>query len=103
MYYLWHASEIGASPDGRRKGEPFGTNYSPSLFAKTPGPVSIIRSFTKPELVNNVNGGPLTLEFDSSVFSESDAPEKLGALVRYFIALRRSAASAQLRVKGRSA
>ena len=87
MYYLWHASEIGASPDGRRKGEPFGTNYSPSLFAKTPGPVSIIRSFTKPELVNNVNGGPLTLEFDSSVFSEADAPEKLGALVRYFIAL----------------
>ncbi|MGN1410765.1 MAG: pyruvate formate lyase family protein [Eubacteriales bacterium] len=87
MYYLWHADEIGASPDGRRKGEPFGTNYSPSLFAKTAGPVSIIRSFTKAELINNVNGGPLTLEFDSSVFSEEDSPEKLGALVQYFIKL----------------
>ena len=29
MYYLWHAAELGASPDGRRKGEAFGTNYSP--------------------------------------------------------------------------
>ena len=33
MYYLWHANEIGASPDGRRKGEAFGTNFSASLFA----------------------------------------------------------------------
>ena len=34
MYYLWHANEIGASPDGRRKAEPFGNNFSASLFAK---------------------------------------------------------------------
>ncbi len=33
MYYLWHASEIGASPDGRRSGEPLGANFSVSLFA----------------------------------------------------------------------
>ena len=48
MYYLWHADEIGASPDGRRKGEPFGTNFSASLFAKLNGPISVIQSFTKP-------------------------------------------------------
>ncbi len=87
MYYLWHAESIGASPDGRRRGEAFGTNFSPSLFAKTAGPVSVIRSFTRPQLINNVNGGPLTLEFDSSVFSEADSAEKLGSLVRYFIKL----------------
>ena len=33
MYYLWHAAEIGASPDGRRAGEPFAANFSPSIFA----------------------------------------------------------------------
>lgn len=87
MYYLWHAESIGASPDGRRRGEAFGTNFSPSLFARTSGPVSVIRSFTRPQLINNVNGGPLTLEFDSSVFSEADSAEKLGSLVRYFIKL----------------
>lgn len=85
MYYLWHAREIGASPDGRRRGEAFGTNYSPSLFARTDGPVSVIRSFTKPELVRNVNGGPLTLEFDSSIFKTEDALEKVASLVRFFI------------------
>ncbi len=87
MYYLWHAAEIGASPDGRRKDEPFGTNYSPSLFARTAGPVSVIRSFTKPALINNCNGGPLTLEFDSSVFNAEDSAEKLAALVKYYINL----------------
>jgi len=87
MYYLWHAGEIGASPDGRRSGEPFGTNYSPSLFARTAGPVSVIRSFTKPDLMHNCNGGPLTLEFDSSVFQAEDSAEKLAALVKYYINL----------------
>lgn len=85
MYYLWHAAEIGASPDGRRRGEPFATNYSPSLFARTGGPVSVIRSFTKPDLTRTINGGPLTLEFDASVFHAEDAAEKLSALVRYYI------------------
>lgn len=85
MYYLWHAAEIGASPDGRRRGEPFATNYSPSLFAKTGGPVSVIRSFTGPDLTRTINGGPLTLEFDASVFTAEDAAEKLSALVRYYI------------------
>ena len=55
MFYLWHANDIGASPDGRRKGEPFGTNFSASLFAKIDGPVSVIKSFTKPELSDVIN------------------------------------------------
>lgn len=87
MYYLWHAAEIGASPDGRRRGEPFATNYSPSLFAKTGGPVSVIRSFSKPDLSRTINGGPLTLEFDASVFQAQDSAEKLASLVRYYILL----------------
>lgn len=49
MEYL-SVKNIPASPDGRRRGEPLGTNYSPSLFAKINGPMSVIRSFTKPDL-----------------------------------------------------
>lgn len=67
MYYLWHANEIGASPDGRRKGEPFGTNFSPSLFARINGPLSVISSFTKPDFREAINGGPLTMEFSASI------------------------------------
>ncbi len=85
MYYLWHADEIGASPDGRRKGEPFGTNYSPSIFAKINGPISVIKSFTKPELIRNVNGGPLTLEFAASMFNSDDSISKVASLVKAYI------------------
>jgi len=85
MYYLWHANEIGASPDGRRKGEPFGTNFSPSLFAKIKGPISVIKSFTKPELSRVINGGPLTLEFASSMFSDAESIKKVASLVKAYI------------------
>ena len=85
MYYLWHANEIGASADGRRKGEAFGTNFSISLFAKVKGPVSVIASMTKPHFENAINGGPLTLEFHQSVFADDDGVEKVGALVKSFI------------------
>ena len=85
MFYLWHANELGASPDGRRKGEPFGTNYSPSLFARVGGPLSVIRAFTVPDLTRTINGGPLTLEFSQTLFRIADSTEKVAALVQLFI------------------
>lgn len=85
MYYLWHANEIGASPDGRRKGEPFGTNFSPSLFARINGPLSVVQSFTKPDFTENTNGGPLTMEFAASMFRDEDSTKKIAALVKAYI------------------
>lgn len=85
MYYLWHANEIGASPDGRRDKEPFGTNFSVSLFAEVDGPVSVIASMTKQHFKKAINGGPLTLEFHQSLFSDDDGIVKVGALVKSFI------------------
>ncbi len=85
MYYLWHANEIGASPDGRRKGEPFGTNFSPSLFARIHGPISVIQSFTKPELSSAINGGPLTLEFAASMFQGEDSIKKIAIFIKSYI------------------
>ena len=73
MYYLWHAAEVGATPDGRRKNEPFGTNFSPNLFTAAKGPVSVIRSFTKQNYRSVPNGGPLTLEFAGSIFAKEDS------------------------------
>lgn len=85
MFYLWHANEIGASPDGRRKGEPFGTNFSASLFAKINGPISVIKSFTKPDFSRAINGGPLTMEFASSMFEGEDAIKKVATLVKAYV------------------
>ena len=85
MYYLWHARDLGATPDGRRAGEPFGTNFSPSLFAKISGPISVINSFTANDMTRNMNGGPLTLEFASSIFRNEESITKVAMLLRYFV------------------
>ena len=85
MFYLWHADEIGASPDGRRNKEPFGTNFSPSLFAKINGPFSVIQSFAKPNFEKAINGGPLTLEFHNGMFAKEDSIHKVATLVKSYM------------------
>lgn len=85
MYYLWHANEIGASPDGRRKGEPFGTNFSVSLYADVKSPITVVASMSKPHFERAINGGPLTLEFHQSLFTDEDSVEKVGMVVKTFI------------------
>ncbi len=85
MFYLRHAEEIDASPDGRRKGEAFGTNFSPSLYARSKGPFSVIRSFTACPVTRCINGGPLTMEFHSSVFRTDEGIDQVAKLVKMFI------------------
>jgi len=87
MYYIFHSKDLKATPDGRNKGEMIPANYSPTLFIKQKGPISVIKSFTKQHLSNVVNGGPLTLEFDQSVFSNDESVQKLGMLVATYIHL----------------
>jgi formate C-acetyltransferase len=87
MYYVWHAKDLGATPDGRDAGEAIPANYSPTLFIKQKGPVSVIKSFTKPDLKGVINGGPLTLEFDQSIFKSKENVDKLAHLVQIYIAL----------------
>jgi pyruvate-formate lyase len=85
MYYISHSCNLIATPDGRNAGEAIPANYSPSLFIKHKGPVSIIKSFSKPNLTKTINGGPLTLEFDDSVFRGGESIKKLAMLVKSFI------------------
>ena len=42
---------------------------------------------TKQNFSDAINGGPLTLEFHESVFSDTDGTAKVGALVKRFIDL----------------
>jgi pyruvate-formate lyase len=85
MFYLWSAREIGASADGRRRGEWFGANFSPSLFARIAGPLSVVKSFSAPHLRRVINGGPLTMEFHSTLFGDAESQGKVARLVRLFI------------------
>lgn len=87
MYYIWHSKDMPATPDGRRAGEGIAANYSPSLFSRCNGPVSIIQSFAKPDLKRAINGGPLTLELHDTVFRTPEAIEKVATLVKSFMDL----------------
>ena len=85
MYYIWHANELPASADGRLKGHPFSANYAPSLDVPVKGPLSVIRSFTEPDLGKVCNGGPLTIEVHDSAFREADGVAKVAQLVKFFV------------------
>lgn len=87
MYYLWHADQIGASPDGRREKEPLGTNFSVSLFADIGGPISLVQSLTKPNFIDAMNGGPVTLEFSESMWNGQDVEKKFAKFIKTFIAM----------------
>jgi formate C-acetyltransferase len=86
MYYIWHARDIPASADGRLSRSPLSANYAPSLDAPVKGPVSVVRSFTEPDLGAVCNGGPLTIELHDSVFAMEDGKSKVAELVRFFVA-----------------
>ena len=85
MYYIWHARDVPASADGRLRGEPLSANYAPSLDVPVKGPVSVVRSFTEPDLVPVCNGGPLTIEIHDSAFAMPDGVRKVAQLVKFFI------------------
>ncbi|WP_044294837.1 pyruvate formate lyase family protein [Robinsoniella peoriensis] len=85
MYYIWHSSNLQATPDGRDAGEEFACNYSPSLFARCEGPVSVIKSFAKPDLVKVSNGGPLTIELYDRLFRNDDSIRKVAMFVKSFM------------------
>jgi formate C-acetyltransferase len=87
MYYIWHSKGVQATPDGRRKGEALACNYSPSLFSRCKGPVSIIKSFSKPNLKRVANGGPLTIELHDTVFRNKDSIKKVAMFVKSYMAM----------------
>ena len=85
MYYIWHTRDVPASADGRLKGEPLSANWAPALDAPVKGPVSVVRSFTAPDLGLVCNGGPLTIEIHDSAFAMPDGVEKVAHLVKFFV------------------
>lgn len=85
MYYVWYGDNSKATPGGHRKGEAWGANYAPELSVQNKGPLSVIQSFTKPDLGHVINGGPLTMEFHDSVFRDEESIWKVAGLVRSFV------------------
>ncbi len=87
MEYLWSAAQVGATADGRHAKAPFPSSFSPSVTTKLQGPLSCIQSFTKHDMTEIVNGGPLTMEIHENTFRNAEGIKKVAALVKAFIDL----------------
>ena len=85
MYYVWHASDLPATADGRCAGEFLPCNFSPSLFLTKSGPLSVLLGFSLDNLKRACNGGPMTLELHDSVFSDESSVRKVAELVRAYV------------------
>ncbi len=97
MYYLWLARGrsdgplpepvVGATADGRHRGDPFGANLAPTPGTPLRGPISVLQSYATIDYGRICNGGPITLELSDSVFRSEDSVAKVAGLVRTFATL----------------
>lgn len=87
MYYITHATSLKATPDGRKAGEVIPANYSPNMYIRHRGPMSVIKSFAKADLSRTINGGPLTIELDDTIFRNDETLTKLAMLIRTYVML----------------
>jgi formate C-acetyltransferase len=79
--------DIGASADGRYKGDALAPNYSPSPGADIAGPTAAIKSITKPDLLRYYSGSPLDLAINSTDVEGEAGIHRLAGLIRGFCKL----------------
>lgn len=85
--YIGKGEKCPATADGRLAYTPYSSSYSPSLDAKTDGLLSVFKSFTKFDLTNIINGGPMTIEIHDTVLRNDIGIKKTALLVKKFIEL----------------
>jgi pyruvate-formate lyase len=92
MYYVWLARGhegmrepvVGATADGRHRGDFFSANLAPSPGVRADSPFRVFESFSKIDYQRVYNGGPVTVELSDSVFRNSEGIQKVALLVRSF-------------------
>ncbi len=87
MEYVRLGERCPATADGREAYTPYPSSFSPSLVARTNGLLSCMLSFTKYDMTNIINGGPVSVEIHDSVLKNDIGIEKTAMLVKEFIHL----------------
>jgi pyruvate-formate lyase len=84
--HIYFGEVTGATPNGRRAGEPLSDGISPSHGADTNGPTAVIKSVAK--IDHSKTGGTLlNQKFLPEVLSTRDGRSKLASMVRAFFKL----------------
>lgn len=92
MYYVWLAEGhegmrepvVGATANGRRRGDYFSANLAPANNARVPGPTAVLESFGKIDYARVFNGGPITVEIADTVFRDAESVRAVAMFVRTF-------------------
>ena len=78
---------LGATPDGRRAGEPVSNSFSPSNGSERQGPTAVLRSVAKVDHTQIGNGCALNVKFLPALLQGKERLDKMVALVRGYFAL----------------
>ena len=75
---------LGASPNGRRAGDPVSNSFSPSNGAEKKGPTAVLRSASKIDHSLIPNGCAINVKLLPQMFSTEERLQKMTGLVRGF-------------------
>jgi formate C-acetyltransferase len=78
-------STIGATPDGRKAGQPLSDAASPTYGRDVNGPTATVSSVTKPDYTKVACGTVVNQKFSPEMFSDENRP-RLAALLRVYFA-----------------
>jgi formate C-acetyltransferase len=81
--HVYFGSKIGATPDGRKAGEPLSEGISPVQGTDTNSPTAVLRSAAKIDHIKT-GGTLLNQKFSPSFFEGPDSIAKLANLVRSY-------------------
>ncbi len=80
---IYAGAGLGATPDGRRAGEPLSDAASPTYGRDTRGVTATLLSLSKPDYTHCACGTVVNQKFSPSVFSDGKR-KKLGQLIRVY-------------------
>lgn len=84
--HIYFGKVCGATPNGRKAGEPISEGVSPSQGADTHGPTAVIKSVAKWDHTRT-GGTLLNMKFSSQVLKTEEDTDKLAHLIRTFFRL----------------
>ena len=84
-WYVGIGEGLGASPDGRRAGQPVSSNFSPALGRDKSGIPGAILSYAKMHHCNLPAGGPLDLRLAKRLVRGQEGTDRMVGLIRGFV------------------
>ncbi|MCL4558838.1 MAG: glycyl radical protein, partial [Deltaproteobacteria bacterium] len=78
---------LGATPDGRRAGEPVSNSLSPANGTETKGPTAVMRSVGKLDNRKSSNGSSLNMRLTPDLLSTKEGIYKTAMLLRTYFSL----------------